>query len=71
MNKWIILLNVIVSMTSPAFASEVDGKDINPAVMQALSDASVEVDANSIFAWEGTLKRMKSLLKLSIQRVLK
>ena len=64
MNKWIIILNIIIGMTSTAFASEADGKDITPAMMQALSDASIEVDANSIFAWEGALEEDEVLVKI-------
>ena len=63
MKKWIIFISFTL-ISSIAMGSEADGKDLHPAVNVALSDASVEINKDSIFSWESTLEGEEVIVKI-------
>ena len=61
-NKFLII--GITFLTFFAHASEVDGNQILSATKTALTDASVEIDQDSIFSWEATMDDHEVIVKI-------
>ncbi len=56
LNSILISFLLLSIASNNSFADELDGKSISPATNFALSQAIVEVDENSIFAWKAELE---------------
>jgi len=64
MNNFFALLIGLGIFSHTAFASQINGKDLLPASDTALKEASVEVDENSIFAWEAIREEAEVVTKV-------
>ncbi len=54
-NTFLSMLALLV-LSTPAFAGEVSGLDLSTAVNKSLDEASVEIDVDSITAWESSVE---------------
>ena len=63
MKSTILALSLFFSIQN-LIASEVDGNQLYVAGNQALSDASIEIDENSIFTWQATTEEHEVIVKI-------
>ena len=62
--KTIALIFIISLFSISVLSSEVNGLQIASATESALTEASIEVDANSIFSWEAATEEHEVIVKV-------